>query len=698
MGDLEGMRRQAKHICSGRPSDVLLVQMPFALAYSPAIGLSLLKGVLEREGISADLRYFNLRFAALIGVGTYIELSQGRPYGVQNLVGEWIFSGAVFEQSEHDVLFYVERILRNPPSLPRPSHAPASEEFIQRVLHVRTKVEGFLDDCVDDIVTRRPRVLGLSSTYQQHLAALALANRVKAHLPDTFIVLGGANCESHLGVGTVQQFPSVDAVVSGEGEIILPEIVRRVFSRKSLSGLTGVYSRSDAFPPAAPPVASCAPRVQNLDDLPTPSYDDFFDQLEAWNVTLPFPSVLLLETARGCWWGERSHCVFCSFNGTRMAFRSKSASRTIEEILNLVNKHPDRTILVTDRVLNMDYFRDLIPRLALLEGGVDIAWHTRPNLKQTQVRALYDAGIHRIMPGIESLSDPILKLMRKGVTAFQNIQLLKWCKQFGVRVSWNILWGFPSEPPEEYARMAEIVPLLTHLQPPSSWGQIGMGPFSPLFQDSRSFDLVDVAPASAYRYIYPFDSDELSRLAQLFVYDYRTPQNVEEYTRPLLEQLESWHEVHQRSALVALDRRDRLLIWDERPIASEKLTVLSGVQRVIYLACDRARSLAQLRRTAAEWMGEACSRDHLRSLLQPLLTGRLMMEQGDRFLSLAVLASTTSLRKRVGGQIGAYLKKAGERARQTGWRTRVRVREMDHDPKITREEIGAAVASCIIQE
>jgi hypothetical protein len=31
--------------------------------------------------------------------------------------------------------------------------------------------------------------------------------------------------------------------------------------------------------------------------------------------------------------------------------------------------------------------------------------------------------------------------MRKGVTALQNIQLLKWCTELGVRPYWNVLWG-----------------------------------------------------------------------------------------------------------------------------------------------------------------------------------------------------------------------------------------------------------------
>ena len=58
--------------------------------------------------------------------------------------------------------------------------------------------------------------------------------------------------------------------------------------------------------------------------------------------------------------------------------------------------------------------------------------------------------------------------MRKGVSGLQNIQLLKWCKELGVKPKWNLLFGFPGEPADEYARMAELAPLLSHLPPPDN--------------------------------------------------------------------------------------------------------------------------------------------------------------------------------------------------------------------------------------
>ena len=59
-------------------------------------------------------------------------------------------------------------------------------------------------------------------------------------------------------------------------------------------------------------------------------------------------------------------------------------------------------------------------------------------------------------PGIESLSTPILRLMDKGVTALQNIRLLKLCSEFGIQPLWNIMYGFPGEPPDEYEQRRKL--------------------------------------------------------------------------------------------------------------------------------------------------------------------------------------------------------------------------------------------------
>ena len=104
---------------------------------------------------------------------------------------------------------------------------------------------------------------------------------------------------------------------------------------------------------------------------------------------------------------------------------------------------------MVDNILDFRYFDTLIPRLAGSPLKLDLFYALKANLRKDQLRALRDAGISKIQPGIESLSDDVLRRMRKGETALQNIQLLKWCRELGLKTAWNLIWWFPGEPAEE---------------------------------------------------------------------------------------------------------------------------------------------------------------------------------------------------------------------------------------------------------
>jgi len=76
--------------------------------------------------------------------------------------------------------------------------------------------------------------------------------------------------------------------------------------------------------------------------------------------------------------------------------------------------------------------------------------------------------------------------MRKGVSALQNIQLLKWCRELGLDVYYHVIWGFPGETAEDYLEMAKLIPLITHLQPPMVGSIIRIDRFSPNFDQAET--------------------------------------------------------------------------------------------------------------------------------------------------------------------------------------------------------------------
>lgn len=617
--------------------DVLLVSMPFGSAFAPSLGLSLLKAGLVKRGISCRVRYFSIRFAELTGQAFYEGIAEdGRPR-TRELAGEWIFSGSLFDWNDRDEQDYVNQILFDRGAWTLRSEVDSiSPALARRIVAARGHVGPFLDACLDEVLRDQPRIVGFTSVFQQHVASLALARRIKQKHPDIVVVLGGANCEGVMGAETVRQFPFVDVVVSGEGDHVFPELVQRVLEGAPLAGLQGVRTRESVtsefdrghFPPAQP--------IRNLDELPYPDFEDYFAQFEASKYGREWQPNLFFETSRGCWWGEKMHCTFCGLNGATMAYRSKSPQRALDELVTLVERHPGCNVQVVDNILDMSYFKTFVPELAARRLPLGLFYETKSNLKKDQIRLLREAGIRFIQPGIESFSDAVLTLMRKGVSGLQNIQILKWCKELGVEPNWNLLFGFPGEPPEEYARMAKFVPFLTHLPPPDSMSMIRMDRFSPNFFDAEKLGLVDVEPVASYRHVYRLQEAAIANLAYYFTFRYREPRDVASYTRSLEKETLAWQRNGHQSELFSVDVRARLLIWDLRPISRQPLLVLSGIDRVLYQACDAACDVRQLVQIAASQGQPDVSVGDITERLQPLVDQGVLLREGSRYLGLAI--------------------------------------------------------------
>src|SRR5690349_2910002 len=92
-----------------RPAGVLLVVPPFHNLGRPSIAVGLLAASLTQAGVSCDVRYLNLDFAARIGQALY-DLVPERGYPI--LLGEWLFAGELFGASARDTGRYESDLLR----------------------------------------------------------------------------------------------------------------------------------------------------------------------------------------------------------------------------------------------------------------------------------------------------------------------------------------------------------------------------------------------------------------------------------------------------------------------------------------------------------------------------------------------------------------------------------------------------------
>ena len=387
----------------------------------------------------------------------------------------------------------------------------------------------------------------------------------------------------------------------------------------------------------------------NLDSLPVPEFSDYFSLLTTSSLSPDITPGLPLETSRGCWWGDKHQCTFCGLNGNGMSFRSKSADRVLGEIRELEARHGIGDFEVVDNILEMDYFKTVLPALAEEGRGRNLFYEVKANLSRKQIETLIAAGVIWVQPGIESLHSEVLRLMDKGVSAWQNIQLLKNARELGLRLSWNLLWGFPGELDEYYVQMAEWIPPLEHLQPPASVFRLRYDRFSVYHQQARSTGL-QLAAVSAMAYVYPHTEAELENLAYFFVDGQHHPQHrpfddgaVEMEDRPGVQAVQTatrhWlRSFNARSTplLSVKEHRGLLDVIDTRSCARALRHRLGGLDRAVYEACERAPRPAQIAATVRTSFDPGVTNAEVDEAIVRLTEAKLVLPIDGRLLALGL--------------------------------------------------------------
>jgi ribosomal peptide maturation radical SAM protein 1 len=575
LGASPGQRTQAPAV---------IVSMPFQHADRPSIQLGLLKAIAEAHGFPVRTLHANLDFAVMIGQDLYGLLAENR--GRQ--VGDWLFSVEAFGAAAPDPAgTFLDEFAAEL------SYLGESVDLVrERLLAVRERdVPALLDALADELAGAR--IVGFSSTYQQNAASFALARRLKQRNPGVRTVFGGANFDGEMGPELVRAVDCVDFAVTGEADSAFPALLAALAAETDPAGIPGLVRRDGDRVVATPPAA---PRTQ-LDDLPAPDYTEYFERaarldLPTRHVTIPF------ESARGCWWGAKHHCTFCGLNGATMRFRAKSPARVLEELDSQAVRYRSFRFNAVDNILDPAYLTTLFPAIVAGRRDYQIFYEVKANLTRAQVRGLAEAGVRELQPGLESLSSHVLRLMDKGVRAAQNVNLLRWARHYGIGVGWNLLWGFPGETAEDYARQAAAIPHLAHLQPPVSAERVWLERFSPLFTRPAGFPMTRREPEASYRYVYPAAVD-LERIAYFFEYDMAVALDPGAYT-PLRDAVTRWRaawDAETPPRLVYRSAPGLLQIYDGRHADGQGTYTFRDTVAATYLACvDRPRTATGVHR------------------------------------------------------------------------------------------------------
>jgi ribosomal peptide maturation radical SAM protein 1 len=603
---------------------VVLVQMPFGMTTMPSLGLSLLKASLSRATLGCTVLYMNVLFQKIIGKESYGSIALDS--GVPNLIGEWVFTEALFGASHERDSSYMRQLINDEDSACR-----------RQALQAREKVGSFLDRCIAAYDWSTARMVGFTSMCQQHIPSLSLAKRLKQMFPHLYIVFGGACCEGDMGQATLELFPFVDAVCSGEADATFPAFVQAKLLGQSphIPGFTERMpdSRPDSAP-AGPPQPTPPPpaALESLDALPYPDFDDYFECLD--ELEMPVSEMLPFETSRGCWWGQKNQCTFCGLNGQRISYRAKSGGRALAELQELLNRYGSRIsrLQASDCIMPYTYLKSVVPELANLKPKKTFFYETKANLTERDIATCSRARIKQIQPGIESLNSTTLRLMRKGVSAIQNIQLLKWCSQYGVFPSWNLLFGFPGETPDIYLEQIETIQKVRHLTAPVACGPVRFDRFSRYHSNPQQFGITKLSPHPVYELIYSgIAKEDVQRLAYHFGGEYDSKQYLNLYGAELISLIRVWREQGQGVTLCHSGDGSTVTVFDTRD--GVRLLRLEGVSKSVFDHCSTAMPRRKVVEAA---VSEGHSEKAVEGAIDDLLAQSLLIGDEERLLTISI--------------------------------------------------------------
>lgn len=600
---------------------IALVCMPWQSLDTPSLAIGILATLIDPRQFSVQQWHANLDWGAYIARECGVAPDNYNEVGNESFfvgTGEWIFTSALYGRP-----WMVDEYCAFLMKYDRSSE-PA------RLLHMHAA--GWIGQLAHNIVSTKPSIVALTTTFLQNVPSLALARVIKVQRPNTVVVIGGGNCEGVQGQALHRSFPFLDYVARGEGEFAWPALLEVVFGDRDPSTVPGLCWRAtDGSSHANSESHHLVPGNR----IPSPSYSVYFDQLENSPIRGELDPKVVLESARGCWWGEVQHCTFCGLNGSAMTFRSKSPERFHDELKSATESYQCLDIMVVDNIMDMKYFNTLLPALAADQCDWRIHYEVKANLKAQHIRTLAAAGVVHIQPGIESLSTSVLKLMRKGVTAAQNVQLLRQCEEESVTVSWNLLYGFPGETVQDYEAMMSQLPNLVHLQPPEGVARIVLERFSPYFDDP-GLGFYERCPAECYRFIYDLPADAVEDL--VYIFDCPPAGLTEARAGELRHGITEWRRLYFDSSLVARSDGSAIVIEDRRANREPMdYRLADPLQQAVVRALSEPHSIpGVLRRIASDAVGDCTNLHAAASDIVKWLEARdLVFRDRDTYISLA---------------------------------------------------------------
>ena len=310
------------------------------------------------------------------------------------------------------------------------------------------------DSFIKEIVDFRPEMIGLSFLTTQYRRTKDILSKIKKNLgqgQSPFFFSGGIH--STAMPEEVLKDLSLDFVVLGEGEETMLEIAQG----KNLRDIPGIaYIGNGVFIKTAPRLP-----IADLDSLPIPDrrlldYERYLIPPGPFRGTYCSRAATIISS-RGCPY----KCIFCGSSTLMFGFktRRRSVKNVLEEIEYLYKRYRIDGLYFLDDTFTLappwveKFCENFKKRNLRIKWGVQARVNT---VTLKLLKKMTQAGCCQVDYGVESGSDKVLKILKKGTNAQMIKKAFRISHLAGLRPTATFMIGNPGEEKEDIEKTLRL--------------------------------------------------------------------------------------------------------------------------------------------------------------------------------------------------------------------------------------------------
>ena len=340
-----------------------------------------------------------------------------------------------------------------------------------------------------------PQLVGVTATTSTIKSALKYLELIKNILPESLTVIGGPHT-TFMPYETLKNSDNLDVVVIGEGEETMVDLADHATQNiEDINDVNGIVYRD--LKDGNLRTTEKRPLIKDLDKLPFPARH--LVPFDSYGVSQEQTGGII--TSRGCVY----NCNYCSSSlimGKK--FRSRSPGNVVDEIEELINTYHINDIGFMDDtfMLNKKRASDIADEIKARDLDLTFVASSRVDrVDKSLLENLKSSGLKTIYYGVESGSQRILDLMKKGITLKNVEDAVKMAKDVNLEVLTSFILGYPGETEED---MNTTIDFSTKLD--SDYCQYSiLTPFpgTPIYKDLIEKNLIDNEDWDRYTVLKP---------------------------------------------------------------------------------------------------------------------------------------------------------------------------------------------------